>query len=66
MTLMKESKMVYNAFKSEIALIPVDDYLEQSKKLEQKKKSKKTDVTFHVFLQNKKNQVIRVYQIIYH
>lgn len=31
MTLMKESKMVYNAFKSEIALLPVDDYLRQSK-----------------------------------
>lgn len=46
MTLMKESKMVYNAFKSEIALLPVDDYLGQSKQWEQKKLEKKLFIYF--------------------
>ena len=63
MTLMKESKMVYNAFKSEIAFLPVDDYLGKSKQWEQKKLEKKL---FIYFSRIKKNQEIRRYQIIHH
>lgn len=63
MTLMKESKMVYNAFKSEIAFLPVDDYLGKSKQWEQKKLEKKL---FIYFSRIKKNQEIRRYQTIHH